>query len=60
MRRKRNSAIALDIQKENWEGWGGGGGGGSHAFFRGNKALIWTKIRHALLCILRLLRIIVA
>ena len=39
---------------------GGGGGGGSHAFFRGNKALIWTKIRHALLCILRLLRIIVA
>ena len=33
--------------------------GGNHAFFRDNKASIWRKKRHTLLCILLLFRIIV-
>ena len=34
--------------------------GGKHAFFRDNKASIWKKKCHTLLCILPIFRIIVA
>ena len=34
MRRKQKLASDFGIHKENW---------GNHAFFRENKALIWTK-----------------
>ena len=51
MRRKQNLASALGIQKEI---------GGNHAFFKDNKALIWKKKKHTLLCTLLLFTIIVA
>ena len=51
IRRKQNLTTALGIQMKI---------GGNLAFFRDNKASICKKKRHALLCILQLLRITIA
>ena len=46
MQRKQNLASTVGIQKENWEL------NNNHAFFRDNKASVWKKKCHSLLCIL--------